>query len=139
MAVPTIVVTGRHRPHEVLFLVLSTAAGAAFVLGAKPPTTVQQLVGPWVLWTWYLLLLASGVIGLISIVQPDTYRALVLESAAMVGQTAAPLLYGLALLASGVPAAGFAVAFCLTWAGASAWRAWQVWRAMRVLQQAGGQ
>ncbi|WP_433651022.1 hypothetical protein ACQP2C_32435 [Micromonospora zamorensis] len=135
----TIVVTGRHRPHEVMFLILSALAGGAFVVGAKPPTTVEQLVGPWVLWTWYLLLLASGVIGLVSIVQPDTYRALVLESAAMVGQTAAPLLYGVALLASSNSAATFAVAFCLTWAGASAWRCWQVGRGMRVLQQAGGQ
>ncbi|MEV1321947.1 hypothetical protein AB0J14_38365 [Micromonospora arborensis] len=135
----TIVVTGRHRPHEVMFLILSALAGGAFVVGAKPPTTVEQLAAPWVLWTWYLLLLASGVIGLVSITMPDTYRALVLESAAMVGQTAAPLLYGLALLASGVPAAGFAIAFCLSWAGASVWRGWQVWRAVRVLQQAGAQ
>ncbi len=133
----TIIVTGRHRPHEVMFLILSALAAGAFVLGAKPPTTVEQLVDTWVLGTWYLLLLASGVIGLISILLPNTYRALVLELAAMHGQTAAPLLYGLALLASGRPEAGFAVAFCLSWACASAWRAWQVWRAMRVLQRAG--
>jgi len=136
--VPTIIVTGRHRPHEVMFLILSALAGGAFVLGAKPPTTVEQLVDTWVLWTWYLLLFASGVIGLVSIALPDTYRALVLELAAMHGQTAAPLLYGVALLASANSAATFAVAFCLSWAGASAWRAWQVWRAMRVMQQAGG-
>jgi len=133
----TIVVTGRHRPHEVMFLVLAAVAGAAFFLGAKPPTTVEQLVDPWVLWTWYLLLLASGVIGLISIALPDTYWALVLELAAMQGQTAAPLLYGLALLASSNSAATFAIAFCLSWAGASAWRCWQVWRGMRVLRRAG--
>jgi len=133
----TIIVTGRHRPHEVLFLVLSALVGAAFVLGAKPPTTLETLVDTWVLWTWYLLLTVSGVGGLISIALPDTYRALVLESAAMVGQTAAPLLYGLALASTGRPEVGFAVAFCLTWAGASGWRGWQVRRAMRVLQQAG--
>jgi hypothetical protein len=135
--VTTIIVTGRHRPHEVMFLVLSALAGAAFVAGAKPPSTLEQLVEPWVLWTWYLLLLGSGVIGLISIALPNTYRTLVLELAAMQGQTAAPLLYGLALLSTGAPAAVFAVAFCLAWSGASMWRGWQVWKAMRVLRLAG--
>ena len=133
----TIVVTGRHRPHEVMFLVLSAAVGVAFAAGAKPPTTVEQLFPTWLLWTWYLLLLGSGVIGLVSIALPNTYRALVLELAAMHGQTAAPLLYGLALLSSGVPAAGFAVAFFLGWSGASGWRGWQVWTAVRVVRQAG--
>ncbi|RKN38442.1 hypothetical protein [Micromonospora endolithica] len=134
---PTIIVTGRHRPHEVMFLVLSSAVGAAFVAGAKPPTTLEQLVQPWVLWTWYLLLLGSGVIGLVSIAMPDTYRALVLELAAMHGQTAAPLLYGVALLSTGSGAAGFAVAFFAGWSAASAWRGWQVWQGMRVLRQVG--
>ncbi|WP_194821316.1 hypothetical protein [Micromonospora sp. S-DT3-3-22] len=134
----TIIVTGRHRPHEVMFLVLAAIVGGAFVAGAKPPTTVEQLVAPWVLWIWYLLLLGSGVIGLISIALPDTYRALVLELAAMHGQTAAPLLYGLALLSTGSPAVGFAAAFCVAWSGASAWRGWQVWQGVRALRQAGG-
>ena len=136
---PTIIVTGRHRPHEVMFLVLSALAGGLFVAGAKPPTSLEQLVEPWVLWTWYLLLLGSGVIGLASIALPDTYRALVLEVAAMIGQMTAPLLYGLALLSTGSPAAAFAIAFCLTWAWASAWRGWQVWRGMRALRGAGEQ
>ncbi|MBQ1064462.1 hypothetical protein [Micromonospora sp. C41] len=133
----TIIVTGRHRPHEVMLLVLSALAGIAFVAGAKPPSTVEQLVDVWVLWTWYLLLLASGVIGLIGIALPDTYRSLVLELAAMVGQTAAPAVYAVALLSTGSGAVGFAVAFCASWASASAWRGWQVWTSMRALRQAG--
>ncbi|MEU4776868.1 hypothetical protein [Micromonospora sp. NPDC023633] len=133
----TIVVTGRHRPHEVMFLVVSALLGTGFVSGVKPPSSLEQLVEPWVLWTWYLLLLGSGVIGLVSIVLPDTYRALVLELAAMQGQAAAPLLYGVALLSTGSAAVAFAVAFCLSWTGASAWRGWQVWTGMRALRQAG--
>lgn len=133
----TIIVTGRHRPHEVMFLVLSAAAGAAFIAGAKPPTTLEQLVAPWVLWTWYVLLCGSGVIGLVSIAMADTYRALVLELAAMHGQTAAPLLYGLALLSTRQPGVAFAVAFFVGWSGASAWRGWQVWQGMRALRQVG--
>ncbi|WP_229401905.1 hypothetical protein [Micromonospora okii] len=133
----TIVVTGRHRPHEVMFLVLSALVGVLFVAGARPPTSLEQLVAPWVLWTWYLLLLGSGVIGLVSIALPDAYRALVLELAAMHGQAAAPLLYGLALLSTGSGAVGFAAGFCAAWAAASVWRGWQVWQGMRVLRQAG--
>lgn len=120
-----------------MFLALSALLGTAFVAGVKPPTSLEQLVDPWVLWVWYLLLLSSGVIGLASILLPDTYRALVLELAAMHGQTAAPLLYGVALLSTGSGAVVFAVAFCLSWAAASAWRGWQVWTGMRALRQAG--
>lgn len=133
----TIVVTGRHRPHEVMFLALSALAGGLFAAGARPPTSLERLVDPWVLWSWYLLLLGSGLIGLVSIALPDAYRALVLELAAMHGQTAAPALYGVALLAGGSRAAGFVVAFCAAWSAASAWRGWQVWQGMRVLRQAG--
>lgn len=131
----TIIVTGRQRPHEVMFLIVSALAGAAYLCGVKPPLTLEQLVDPWVLLAWYWLLLSSGVIGLVSIAWPSGYRALVLESAAMQGQTAAPLLYGVALASTGEPAAWFAVGFCFTWAGASAWRAWQVWQGMRVLRR----
>ncbi|WP_416902769.1 hypothetical protein [Micromonospora echinospora] len=132
-----ILVTGRHRPHEVLFLAFSAAVGGAFAVGARPPTTIEQLVPGWVLWSWYLLLLASGVIGLIGVAQANPYRALVLELAAMHGQVAAPLLYGLALLSTGQPTVGFAAAFCLTWAAASAWRGWQAYRGIRLLRQVG--
>lgn len=133
----TIIVTGRHRPHEVMFLVLSALAGTAFVAGAKPPSTVEQLVDTWVLWTWYLLLLASGVIGLVGIALPDTYRTLVLELAAMIGQAAAPAVYAVALASTGSGPAGLAIAFCIAWSCASAWRGWQVWTALRLLRQAG--
>ena len=133
-----IVVTGRHRPHEVMFLVFSALAGTAFIVGAKPPNTLERLLPVWVLWTWYLLLLASGLIGLLSITLSDPYRALVLERAAMWGQTAVPALYGLGLAASGQGTALFATAFCLSWAAASAWRGWQLSSGIRAMRQAGG-
>lgn len=132
-----IVVTGRHRPHEALFLAFSAVSGVAFVLGGRPPNTLQQLLPGWLLWTWYLLLLASGLIGLVSITLSDLYRALVLERAAMVGQMAAPALYGIGLAATGQTSAVFASAACLTWTAASAWRGWQVHQGIRALRQAG--
>lgn len=116
-----IVVTGRHRPHEVAFLALSAITGAAFAAGVKPPTSVETLMPRWVLWAWYLLLLllASGIIGLASFTIADPYRALVLERAAMWGQTAAPALYGLALSAAWGRPALFTIAFFLAWTVAS--------------------
>lgn len=132
-----IVVTGRHRPHEVVFLAFSALAGAAFVAGVKPPSSLEVLVPVWILWTWFLLLLASGVIGLVSFTRRDPYQALVLERAAMVGHIAAPAVYGLALLATGAATALFAGAFFAAWAGASAWRLVQVNQGIRALRQAG--
>ncbi|MDG4790363.1 hypothetical protein O7626_31340 [Micromonospora sp. WMMD1102] len=130
-----LVVTGRHRPHEVLFLGFSAVTGAAFVAGAKPPGTLESLMDLWVLWTWYGLLLASGVVGLISFLLSDLYRALVYERAAMVGHVTAPTMYGVALLATGQATALFAGAFCLTWAAASGWRCWQVQQDIRSLRR----
>lgn len=132
-----IVVTGRHRPHEVVFLAFSALAGLVFVAGVKPPSSLEQLVPVWIIWTWYVLLLASGVIGLVSLPLRDPYRALVLERAAMLGHVAAPALYGLALLASGNAAALFSGLFFAAWAAASGWRAWQIQRGIRALRQAG--
>jgi hypothetical protein len=132
-----VVVSGRNRPHEVMFLVFSALIGAAFVFGAKPPGTIEQQMPAWVVWTWYGLLLASGVVGLISIAMRCPYRALVLERTAMVGQVAAPAIYGVGLAAYGRAPAVFAAGFCLAWSGASAWRLWQVRREIRAIQHAG--
>lgn len=132
-----IVVTGRHRPHEVAFLALSAITGAAFTSGVKPPTSVEMLMPRWVLWTWYLLLLASGIIGLASFTLADPYRALVLERAAMWGQTAAPALYGLALSAAWGRVALFTIAFFFAWTVASGVRLWQIESDIRALRQGG--
>jgi hypothetical protein len=134
-----VVITGRHRPHEVVFLAFSALVGAAFVAGVKPPSSVETLVPTWILWTWYLLLLASGAIGLVSFTLADMYRALVLERAAMFGHVAAPALYGVALLSTRAGTAFFAGAFFTAWACASAWRLWQVNQGIRALRQAGSQ
>lgn len=120
-----------------VFLALSAIVGAAFVMGLKPPSSLEVLVQPWILWVWYLLLLASGAIGLVSFALGDPYRALVLERAAMVGQITAPAVYGLGLLATSNPAALFAGAFFAAWSLASAWRLWQVNRGIQALRHAG--
>lgn len=136
--VAPVVVTGRHRPHEVWFLAFSAAIGVVFVAGIRPPSTVEQLMPGWVIWTWYVLLLASGVAGLGSFVLRQPYQALVLERAAMWGQTIAPALYGLALLNFGHTAL-FAAGFCVAWSGASVWRLVQIRTEIGLLRQASGE
>jgi hypothetical protein len=120
-----------------VFLALSAVVGAAFVAGLKPPSSLEVLVQAWILWIWYVLLLVSGAVGLVSFLLSDPYRALVLERAAMLGQIAAPSVYGLGLLATGNTAAFFAGAFFAAWSLASAWRLWQVNQGIRALRHAG--
>lgn len=134
-----VVLTGRHRPHEVVFLAFSAIIGAAFMIGAKPPGTLERLVPPPVLWSWYALLLASGVVGLISITVADPYRALVLERTAMLGHTVAPAMYSIALGVVGTATATFTVAFLVAWSVASGWRVWQVNKDLRLFREAGGE
>lgn len=132
-----IVVTGRHRPHQVMLLTFSALVGVGFVAGLRPPGTLDRLVPGWVLWTWYALLLASGLVGLAALAIRDPYRVLVLERAAMAGQVAAPALYGIALAASAQSTAVFAAGFCAAWSAASMWRGWQVHRGLRALRRGG--
>ena len=131
-----VVVTGRHRPHEVMFLVFSLLIGAAFVAGLKPPGTVEQLIPAWIHWVWYGLLLASGCAGVVSFARRDPYRALTLERAAMWGQIVAPLVYAVVLLAYGHQRVAFVAGFMFAWSAASAWRLWQVNREITALARA---
>lgn len=131
-----VVVTGRHRPHEVVFLAYSALLGAAFVIGAKPPGTVEQLLPTWVLWVWYVLLLVSGAVGIASIPMRDLYVASALERAAMLGQAAAFAGYATAIFAVGGQRGVFAAGLCLSLAGASVWRMRQIRREITEIREA---
>lgn len=126
-----VVVTGRGRPHEAFMLAASTLLGAALLAGATPPASVEQQLPGWIRWTWYLLLLISGSVGLAGLAWREPYVALVLERAAMVGQAAAPALYALALVGFGRWAALASGVLLAAWSAASAWRLVQVVREIR--------
>jgi hypothetical protein len=134
--VSTVVVTGRHRPHEVTFLIYSALLGLALLAGAWPPGSIEQLMPGWIRWTWYVLLAGSGLVGVASFLLRDIYTALTFERAAMVGQVSAFGLYGMAIFVvagwRGLAAGGL----CLSWALASAWRWRQIVREMRLVRQA---
>ena len=63
MSRPVLVISGRHRPHELLLLVVSLATGLAYTVGAPPPTSVAALLPGWALHVWSSSLALSGVIG----------------------------------------------------------------------------
>jgi hypothetical protein len=135
--VPPVVVTGRHRPHEVTLLVFCALLGVAFVAGARPPGSVEEAIPSWLRWTWYLLLLVSGTAGLVSLLLRDVYLALVMERGAMFGQAAAFTVYALAIFALGGWQGLAAGGLCAALATASVWRFRQVSRDIRLVRRTG--
>lgn len=133
---PPVVVSGRHRPHEVMFLAYSALLGLVFVAGAKAPGSMEQLMPGWFRWTWYLLLFASGVVGVVSFAVRDLYVALTLERTAMFGQVVAFAVYALGIFVLGGWRGLAAGGLCVSLAAASAWRLWQVNREIRAVQRA---
>lgn len=131
-----VVVTGRHRPHEVALLAFSTLLGIAFVVGAKPPGSIEELMPAWLRWSWYLLLLVSGLVGIAGVVLNDVYTSLACERAAMWGQAAAFTIYALAILVLGGWRGLAAGGLCVALAAASAWRLRQVFAEMRSMREA---
>ena len=133
---PPVVVTGRHRPHEVTILLFSAFVGLAFIVGAKAPGSVEEVLPVWLRWAWYLLLLTSGLVGLAGLLMRDVYTTLTFERAAMWGQSAAFAIYALAIFTlagwRGLAAGGLCTAF----ASASAWRLRQVSRDVATLRAA---
>lgn len=139
---PIVVVTGRHRPHEVLLLALSILVGVSYTIGAPPPTSVAALMPPWLVHTWAFGLLASGVIGLLSLIggRGSLERRMRLELGSMLLGAAAILLSTEATFqyAIGVGRLGQALlsgGFGLAWAAANIVRAFQARQELRELRR----
>lgn len=131
-----VVVTGRHRPHEVTFLVYSMLLGLAFVVGARAPGSIEAVLPAWLRWAWYVLLLVSGAVGVAGVLLRDVYNALILERTAMWGQAAAWGVYALAIFALGGWRGLAAGGLCLSLAVASVWRLRQVIREIGLVRRA---
>jgi len=125
----TVVVSGRHRPHEVLLLVVSLLVGLAYTIGAPPPDSLAALLRDWALHVWSGGLLLSGLLGLTGIVLRRPY-AMQLEQAGMLIGAGALIWYSAAVATLGWRAL-LAGAICLAWAGANTWRAEQIRRDLR--------
>lgn len=122
---PLVVVSGRHRPHEILLLVVQVITGVAYTVGAPPPSSVSALLPGWALLVWSVGLAASGVVGLAGALWSPRVEAagMLFGAGALVWYAAALTPYGWrALLAGAISAA---------WAGANCWRALQIRRDLR--------
>jgi hypothetical protein len=129
MAERVVVVSGRHRPHELLLLVVSLVTGVAYTIGAPPPSSIAALLPDWALHVWSGGLLLSGILGLAGILLRRPY-ALQLEQAGMLIGAGALVWYSAAVATLGWRAL-LAGAICLAWAGANLWRAMQIRRDLK--------
>lgn len=120
-----------------MLLVFSALLGAAFVVGARPPGSIEALMPGWMRWTWYVLLLISGAVGVASFLRRDIYTVLTLERAAMWGQAAAFAGYALGILTFGGQQGLAAGGLCIALAAASVWRLRQIGIELGQYQRAG--
>lgn len=129
MTRPLVVVSGRHRPHELLLLAVSLVIGVAYTIGAPPPESIAALLPAWALHVWSAGLALSGVVGLVGALTRRPW-SLGVEQAGMLIGAGALIWYTAALTTLGLPAL-FAGTICAGWAAANIVRALQIRRDMR--------
>lgn len=130
-----LVVTGRHRPHEVALLVCSAVLGVAYLAGAPTPPSVQVLQPVWLRDVWYWLLIAGGAVGAAGLWVRRVDLGMGLERAGMIANAAAIGILGAeGLIRTGAPAVGSA-AFLLMLAAANLVRVAQITRDLRLVRQ----
>lgn len=122
----------RH-PFQVWVLFAFVVGGVGVLLG-PPPTSVDALVPAPARIAWALVLLAGGLLGLMSEVVSDRVKGLILERAALVGVGGTALAYSAAVLfVAGW--GGFAAGVLIASVGwASLQRARDVTRTLRALE-----
>jgi len=121
---PLVVISGRHRPHELLLLTVSVVTGVAYTIGAPPPTSIAALLPPWALHVWSAGLAVSGVLGLVGALTRHGW-SLVLEQAGMLIGAASLVWYVGAIVPFGWRGL-FAGLISLAWAIANVARAVQI-------------
>lgn len=116
MSRPLVVVSGRHRPHELLLLVVSLVTGLAYTIGAPPPASVAALMPAWALHVWSAGLLVSGVLGLAGALTQRSWSlqveqaGMLIGAAALVWYTGAATPYGWRALFAGLVSVAWAAA-----------------------------
>jgi hypothetical protein len=129
MSRPVVLISGRHRPHELLLLFVSLATGLAYTTGAPPPSSIAALLPGWALHVWAGGLLLSGAVGLLGALTRRAW-SLQAEQAAMLIGAGSLIWYAAAIAPLGWRAL-FAGAICAAWAAANVARAIQIRSDMR--------
>lgn len=133
---PIVIVTGRHRPHQIAFLALSVLFGLAFTFGAPPPQSVAALMPQWLVALWAVGLLLSGVLGLVGIAAIRRVQTgLLLEVASMLLGAGALTIVTFAVFAYSGWKGFFGGGLCVAWAVANLVRAGQIRRDLETLQR----
>jgi hypothetical protein len=110
---------GRNYEHEVFLLAASAFLGVAYLFGAPRPGSVQAVLPGWMSIAWALVLLVSGVLGLLGCYWPKRMDvALEIERSALTLQAAGMILFaaavwsfaGLSGLATGIIVLAWALA-----------------------------
>lgn len=123
---PVVVVTGRHRPHEIVFLIFALITGLAYTLGAPPPQSAAAEMPPWLVHLWATGLLLHGAIGLAAVLLPlPRERGLLAEAGSM-------LIGAGALMMAAAAAFSYAGAHALLGGGLTL--AWAIANLVRALQ-----
>lgn len=124
---PIVVVTSRHRPHELFLFALQVLLGVAYLVTVPAPRSLAALVPSWLVHVWAVGLTVSGVLGLAAAVwHRRASTALELERAALLLSTGAlGLIGGASFVASGW-AAIFGGSMILFWAAANLVRCNQI-------------
>lgn len=123
------VLSGRHRPHELLLLVVSVVTGVAYTCGARPPQSIATALPGWAVAVWSVGLAASGAIGLLGALTSRQWSLQVEQAAMLLG--AAALVWYCAAVAQVGWRALFPAAISLGWATANVVRFGQIRRDMR--------
>jgi protein-S-isoprenylcysteine O-methyltransferase Ste14 len=132
---PVVIVTGRRRPHQIVFLVLAFMLGLAYTLGAPPPQSTAALMPSPIVHTWALGLLAHGAIGLLGVFLPvKRERGLWLELGSMFVGAGALFFVTILVFAYAGWSALFGGTLSLAWGAANLVRAWQIQRDLLTLK-----
>lgn len=123
-------IAGRARPHELFLLAVSAVTGVAYLVGVPPSTSLLAVVPIWQIRIWAVLMLASGIVGLLGSFYSRRHVefGLQLEAAGMLmGSGAVLLLAAAAFTYAGWRSLGVGLTYG-SWAAANLYRAWQIRR-----------
>lgn len=122
-----VLVTGRHRPHELLLLAVSVLLGTSYLVRVPAPQTLTASVPRWVVILWAVGLVASGIIGLTGCLwRGDITTGLGLERGAMLMSTGVmALMAAVVVSATGIRGL-FTASITIAWALANLYRVAQI-------------